>query len=173
MNFLAPRLAPMAILTLAMVAGCEVRTDRWMERQAAVDPPELWRVEVVDSDARPVQICVDTLLRKGFASPLPEVEGRPCILLGEPVEVAGGRIQRCTAGGHTLLLSVKVAGSPSDFTVVLNVETLGRRTYAVTQTRRYTKLGPCPNGWRVGDNIDQNGRKRNNVWPPAWGGDGS
>lgn len=170
MNFLPPRSAPLAILTLAMVAGCEVRTERWMERQAAVDPPELWRVEVVDSDARPVQLCADSVLRKGFASPLPEVDGRPCIPLGEPVEVDGGRTQRCTAGDRTLLVNVKVEGEPSDLTVALYVETLDRQAYAATQTRRYTRLGPCPKGWHIGDNIDQQGQKRNNIWPRAWGG---
>ncbi|WP_309630408.1 hypothetical protein [Brevundimonas sp.] len=160
----------LTILTAAMVAGCEVRTDRWLERQAAVDPPELWRVEVVNSDSLPVQLCADTLLREGFKSPLPEVGGQPCILIGEPVETDGGRIGRCASGGHALMFSVKTEGDPSDFTVALNVQTLGRHGYIVTQTRRYTRLGPCPQGWSIGDNTDQQGRKRNNIWPPAWGG---
>ncbi len=156
--------------SLAMLAGCEVRTDRWLERQAAVDPPELWRVEVVGSDARPVHLCVDTLLRKGFTTPLPEVGGQPCILIGEPVEADGGRIGRCSSAGQPLLFSVKTEGDPLNFTVALNVQTLGRQSHAVTQTRRYTRLGPCPKGWNIGDNTDQQGRRRNNIWPPAWSG---
>lgn len=163
-------LAPPLALTTALLAGCEVRTDRWLERQAAVDPPELWRVEVVGSDARPVEICVDSLLRTGFTSPLPEVGGQPCVLIGEPVETGGGRIGRCRSGGQALLFSVKTEGGPSDFTVALNIQTLDHRAYEVAQTRRYTRLGPCPPGWIIGDNTDQAGRKRNNVWPPAWGG---
>lgn len=161
---------PLAALSTVMLAGCEVQTDRWLARQAAIDPPELWRVEVVASTAHPVTVCVDSLLRKGFTSPLPEVGGQPCILIGEPVEAEDGRIGRCTSDSQPLLFSVKTEGEPSDFTVVLNVQTLDRQAYAVTQTRRYTRLGPCPPGWIIGDNTDQEGRKRNNIWPPAWGG---
>lgn len=165
----AQALLPLALTTI-MLSGCEVRTDRWLERQAAVDPPELWRVEVVGGDAHPVQVCVDSLLRTGFTAPLPEVGGQPCVLIGEPVETEGGRIGRCTSGGQALLFSVKTDGEPPDFTVALRVETLDRQAYAVTQTRRYTRLGPCPTGWNIGDNTDQEGRRRNNIWPPAWGG---
>lgn len=157
-------------LTVMVLTGCEVRTDRWLERQAKVDPPELWQVEVPSSDARPVQVCVDRLLREGFGSPLPEVGGKPCILIGEPVESEGGRIGRCASAGRPLLFSVKSEGGPEDFTVTLNVQTLDGLAYEVTQMRRYTKLGPCPIGWTIGENTDQEGRRRNDIWPPAWGG---
>lgn len=160
---------PQALMTI-MLTGCEVRTDRWLDRQAAVDPPELWRVEVLDGDANPVEVCVDSLLRTGFTAPLPEVGGQPCTLIGKPVESNHGRIGRCTSGGQTLLFSVTTAGQPSDFNVTLRVETLDRQAYAVTQTRRYTRMGPCPPGWNIGENTDQDGHRRNNIWPPAWSG---
>ncbi|WP_428151131.1 hypothetical protein [Brevundimonas sp.] len=163
-------LVSLIVLTTALLTGCEVRTDRWLERQAEVDPPELWQVEVIGAEARPVQICVDTLLREGFGSPLPEVGGQPCVLIGEPVEHEGGRIGRCASAGRPLLFSVKKEGAPEDFSVTLNVQTLDRRASEVTQTRRYRRLGLCPPGWTIGDNTDQEGRRRNNVWPPAWGG---
>ena len=159
----------LALLPVAL-AACKVQTDRWIERQAAVDPPELWRVEVVGSDARPVQLCADSILRKGFVSPLPEAEGQPCIPIGDPVETAGGRIQRCAIGNQTLLVAVRVEGDPAAFSVTFSAQTLRQRTpFAASQTRRYTRLGPCPEGWKVGDNTDQNGERRNNIWPPAWG----
>lgn len=164
---------PLLLLTLALLAGCDVRSERetrrWTERQAAVDPPELWRVEAVGSDAPPVQICADTFLRKGFSTPLPEVQGLACTPLGAPAQTGSGRLQRCAVGGRTLLVRTRTEGGSEAFTVELRVTTLGAGPgTSAAQSRRYTRLGPCPKGWKVGDNTDRTGRISNKVWPPAW-----
>lgn len=161
------RLPLVAILIL--LAGCEVGTGRWIERQAAVDPPELWRVEVVDADAPAVRICVDSLLRTGFAMPLPEAHGMACEPLGEPILTEDGRLQRCRLGARTLLVGARTTPQADGFDVELRVTTLGPGPEAsFVQTRRYTRLGPCPEGWKIGDKTDRLGRRSNDVWPPAW-----
>ena len=160
-----------ALIAFALMAtaGCEARTDRWTERQAAVDPPGLWRVEALGANAQPVLICVDSFLRKGFAAPLPEVQGQPCVPLGEPVMTQEGQLRRCKIGAETLLLRTTTKGDANAFTIALRVTVLGARTEAsAVQTRRYTRLGPCPEGWKVGDTTDQKGRRTNEAWPPAW-----
>lgn len=164
---------PLLLVALALLAGCDVRSERetrrWTERQAAVDPPELWRVEAVGSDAPPVQVCADSFLRTGFATPLPEVQGLACTPLGDPIQTDSGRLQRCTLGDQTLLVRTRTEGGPEAFTVDLRVTVLGKGPRAsVAQSRRYTRLGPCPKGWKVGDNTDRAGKITNEVWPPAW-----
>lgn len=157
------------VASLILLTGCEVNTDRWPKRQAMVDPPELWRVEVIDADAPAVRICVDSLLRTGFFMPMPEAHGMACEPLGEPVQTEGGRLQRCRIGGQTLLVSTRTKGAAGDFAVELRVTTLGAGPEAsFGQTRRYTRLGPCPEGWKVGDKTDRLGRRSNDVWTPAW-----
>ena len=157
------------VVGLILLTGCEVSTDRWTKRQAMVDPPELWRVEVVDADAPAVRICVDSLLRTGFFMPMPEAHGMACEPLGEPVQTEDGRLQRCRIGSQTLLVGTRTRGSASSFDVELRVTTLGPGPEAsFGQTRRYTRLGPCPEGWKVGDQIDRFGRRGNDVWTPAW-----
>jgi len=162
-----PRLSLFSVLVL--LTGCEAGIDRWTERQAAVDPPELWRVEVVNSDGPAVGICADSFLRKGFSTPLPEVQGLACAPLGDPIQTENGRLQRCTVGGRTLLVRSRTVGAPDAFTVELRVTTLGTGPKAsVAQARRYTRIGPCPQDWKVGDNTDRAGRRSNEVWTPAW-----
>lgn len=157
------------VVALILLPGCEVSTDRWTERQADVDPPELWRVEVVDADAPAVRICVDSLLRTGFSTPLPEAHGMACEPLGEPIQTENGRVQRCRIGGQTLLVGTRTKGAASDFAVELRVTTLGPGPEtSFVQARRYTRLGACPEGWKVGDKTDRFGRRSNDTWPPAW-----
>jgi len=161
------RLSLAAVLIL--LTGCEVSTDRWTERQAAVDPPELWRVEVVDADSPAVRICVDSLLRTGFSMPMPEAHGMACEPLGEPIKTEDGRLQRCRIGGRTLLVGTRTKGPANSFDVELRVTTLGPGPEAsFVQTRRYTRQGHCPEGWKVGDQTDRFGRRSNTVWTPAW-----
>lgn len=161
---------PLALsAVMILLTGCDVSTDRWTERQAAVDPPELWQVEVVDSDAAAVRICADSYIRAGFSAPMPEMQGMACEPLGDPVETPDGRLQRCKLGGQTLLVSNRTTGQPGRFDVALRVTTLGPGPEAsVAQTRRYTRIGPCPDGWKIGDKTDRHGRRSNDVWPPAW-----
>ena len=154
---------------LILLTGCEVSTDRWTARQAAVDPPELWQVEGVDADAPAVRICADSYIRAGFSAPMPEMQGVVCESLGDPVETSDGRLQRCRLGGQTLLVSSRTGGQAGRFDVSLRVTTLGSGPEAsVVQTRRYTRIGPCPNGWKIGDKTDRHGPRSNDVWPPAW-----
>jgi len=67
------------------------------------------------------------------------------------------------------LVSTRTVGPANNFEVELRVTTLGSGQEAsFTQTRRYTRLGPCPEGWKVGDKTDRFGRRSNDVWTPAW-----
>ncbi|GLK47937.1 hypothetical protein GCM10017620_09100 [Brevundimonas intermedia] len=160
-----------ALTAVALVAtsACEANTDRWIERQTAVDPPELWQVEALGADVQPVRICVDGFLRKGFSAPLPEVNGRPCIPMGKSITTPDATLQRCTLGHEDVLVRVTRTGDDDVFTVALRVTLIsGHKDASAVQTRRYTRLGACPKGWKVGDVTDQKGRRTNEVWPPVW-----
>ena len=151
---------PLGLVWVVALAGCEARPEVWTERQAAVDPPELWRVEAVNSDAPAVQICTDSVLRQGFSKPRPEVQGQPCLPTGDPIQTEAGVLQRCTVGDHTLLVRSRTEGGTDAFSVELRVTTLGADPDAsAVQTRRYTRLGPCPQGWKIGDSTDRTGRR--------------
>jgi hypothetical protein len=161
------------LAVLIPLTGCEARPERWAERQAAADPPELWRVEALGSATsgeRPpsVEICADTYLREGFSRPLAEVQGLPCTPAGDPIQTKDGLLRRCTVGTATLLVRTRSEGDADNFTVELRVTTLGAGpSVTAVQTRRYTRIGSCPPGWKVGEATDQAGRRANRVWPAS------
>lgn len=155
---------------LLTLAACDVDTTRWKERQAAVDPPTLWQVEVPGSSANPVQICVDRGLQEGFRRAVPEADGQVCEPTADPMPTGnGGQILQCTLGGRAWRVRTDVSDGVDRFTVDYRAEILDtRRPQVFTQLRRYTRLGPCPEGWRIGENTDQQGRRQNEIWTPAW-----
>lgn len=150
---------------LALGGACsEALTDssRWERRQAAIDPPELWSVPALDAAApsHPVKVCADSVVRAGFAAPMPAFDGQACERQGDAVLDGAKRFALCETNGHRFAVTSSVEGDPEQaLTVRFSVQPLrgDRTTYG--QTLRYQRLGPCPAGWRVGEHTDQHGRR--------------
>ena len=133
---------------------------RWVERQARVDPMTLWRVEVLDAaePAPPVLVCADSVLHRGFQDARPNVAGQRCAVVGDPVINGSSRSLRCVSGGRRFAVVSSVTGDVSrDFTVRMHATPVGGGAFV--QTRNYRRLGGCPEGWRIGDHTDANGRR--------------
>lgn len=159
--------AAVLILPLVLLAACgdgpRRAQERARERQAAIDPPELWTVEVVPAAAgvRPIRICTDTRVREGLARPGLTLADGVCQPTGEAVKTADGEIQRCTLNGETWVATFTVAGDrASDFTSTLSAVSVTDDSARFGQVRHFRKLGPCPDGWAIGEATDQSGQRR-------------
>lgn len=155
------------LLSVASLAACGedalLDTSRWEARQARIDPPMLWRVEALDGGAGsgPVQVCADSAMMAGFAQPMPEFDGRKCVPIDEPLQDGTGRTLVCETAGRRFAVASKAAGDLARaYTVRVSVRPLRSGAGGYTQTRRYERLGRCPDGWRVGEHTDQQGRRR-------------
>ena len=143
-------------LALLAVAGCRAPSSteaRIVERQRAMDPPQLWLAEVTGGpQAAAVFVCADDRVRQGLTAARAEVNGTPCASIGNPVEKPGLYAQRCGADGVRYALHVTTEGDQArDFQVAFALQSLDGPAAAVRQTRRYRLIGPCPAGWRIGD----------------------
>lgn len=155
----ARRLAPALLAAWAALnlAGCHQPTgkDLIVARAATLDPPQLWRAEVLDRDGRvqaAVRVCVDSVLRQGLTRANAEVNGQACVGEGATVSRPGLYAIQCKAGGRKFAVWTTSWGDPAnDVTVSFAASALDGSHQAVSQLRRYRKLGPCPAGWRVGD----------------------
>lgn len=154
----------LGLAALALLAGCGegmADTTRWEERQAAIDPPMLWRVRVLDGavPSNPVEVCADTIMLNGFLEPMPTFDGARCEPLDGRRSVGADRRLVCRSAGARYAVASQRSGDPaSDFTVRFTVRRLGGEG-GYRQTRRYERLGRCPEGWRVGAHTDQQGRR--------------
>src|SRR5678816_1204210 len=95
-------LAPAILLALTACGPPQVQA-RIEARQAAMDPPQLWRVQALANDGAvsgEVLVCADTALRAGFDRANAEVDGMPCISPRPGVERAGVYANRCLLGGR-------------------------------------------------------------------------
>jgi hypothetical protein len=145
--------------TLALLAGCGPPSPSVhatvLERQLALDPPQLWRVEALADDASAadtVRLCADTPLVQGFARPTPAMGETRCVFERQVVRTSHGYVQRCELFGRRYSVHVSVAGDPySDFTVRMAMLPLQADHAGVAQTLRFRWLGPCPAGWKIGD----------------------
>ena len=152
------------------LAGLDAAPDGeiWRQRQAAVDPLQLWSIEVVPAQAGwpPAQICTNAWMRTGFARPDGMVGDQSCLAIEDPVVDAGRTAFRCKLNGRTLGISSTVAGDiDRDFTAKFSVTELagflsGRPNSAYEQTRHYRRLGACPSDWAVGEYTDRLGRRQ-------------
>jgi hypothetical protein len=147
-------------------AGCESSDDaaeRFRARQRAADPLQLWSIEVTaPTKSGPITICTDRFLREGFTRPLPNEDGKQCAL-HEPPTLTNGNwiVMRCTLNDHDFLVRSIVTGDlESDFEVDYVIK---GPNPDVRQVRRHRLIGPCPQGWEIGDNTDQQGRLRKNA----------
>jgi len=151
----------MLLLWAAGTAGCDGRSVR--ERQAEIDPLHLWRVEAVEAGqaGEPVEICADAMVRQGFVLPLPTAGGQACVLEDEPVQHAGYVAARCRIGGQRFGVTSAVSSlSDTDFTVDASIRPIGPGSEGYRQLRRYTRLGACPDGWRIGETRGRDGVRR-------------
>ena len=155
--------AAVLLLPLILLAACDGRASaaKYRARQAAVDPPRLWSVEVVPARAgiKAVTICADSQVHAGLTRPTVTAGDAHCRPIGAEVVSNGVRIQRCNLNGETWVTTAAVRGDLArDFTAVQSAEPVsGAQGYR--QTRRYQLLGDCPEGWNIGDSTDQQGRR--------------
>ncbi|MFI4974968.1 MAG: hypothetical protein ACHP84_10550 [Caulobacterales bacterium] len=119
---------------------------------------QLWRIEAVNTAARPVFICADATIRGGFARPLPDINGQPCTVLDPPVVKPGIFVAWCESGATRAVASSGIHGDLArDFTVSTDISlrptdsTKATPKSDVRQTRRYRLIGGCPAGWAIGD----------------------
>lgn len=144
------------------VVACDGRADseeaRLLARQAALDPAQLWQAQAVVGRGivmRTVRICADRKLRDSFQRAEPEVNAEPCRALGPAVTGPGLYALRCTAGGHRFGVTVTTRGDMDRaFEVNYSVAPLDLERGPFIQTVRYQVLGPCPRGWRIGDQTE-------------------
>lgn len=142
------------------------RAEQFTARQQAFDPRELWSIEAVPAQAgwAPVKLCTDARTRSGFLTPLPSVGGAPCMPTSPPRQNGKRLSIRCEVGGARYLASSVVEGDTARaFTVAYRVVGLDGggwdKAAAYAQTRRYRRLGPCPDGWAVGASTDRTGAR--------------
>lgn len=124
--------------------------------QQAVDPPRLWRVEALNALGAvqgAVLVCADRVVRGGFSQASAEIDGQPCAPLKGQVLQDGLHAVRCELNGRRFGLTVNREGDPNrDFTTAFALHTLdGGPQASARQVRRYREVGPCPEGWRIGD----------------------
>jgi hypothetical protein len=172
--FRARWLAP-ALLLVLTGCGAERAQTRLADHQAAVDPPELWRVEALDAAGRPtaaITVCADQVLRDGFAHATAEVSGQPCLPLKDGVEQPGLYAVRCELNGQRFGLTVNRVGDPERaFDVAFAVKALDGSGAGARQVRRFKRIGPCPAGWGIGDQARVGERRGVNALAGTWDGE--
>jgi len=151
-----------ASLLLSALAACDSpdAAQRLLERQQAIDPPHLWRIEVVGTTragAPEVQgattyICADTNLAQIFTRTRAEINGEPCLDVGGPVVTPDGWSLRCQADGRLFSVGSATHGDRArDFRLDFALVALDRQVGPVKQSQHFLRLGPCPTGWGIGD----------------------
>lgn len=152
------------VLPLILAACARTPEERFLAHQRAVDPPQLWYAEVVGHPGPGVFVCAPLAIREGFTRADAEVNGQPCLVQGQPVEKPGLYAARCNVGHRRFAMNLTHAGDPErDVTVRLSLRATDAPMEAVTQTRRYRRMGACPAGWRIGDQARPGLRPRSNV----------
>jgi hypothetical protein len=147
-----------AILALLWLTACDGGAQtaaRIAARQQAMDPPQLWLIERLDTAGRasdPTYVCADTPMREGFARTRAEIDGVECRQTARPVVKSGVSALRCEAAARSYAVSAMVRGDPArDFRLTVAVTPMDPALGAARQTHRFRRLGLCPAGWRIGD----------------------
>ncbi|MBI1199832.1 MAG: hypothetical protein GC203_18385 [Phenylobacterium sp.] len=162
-----------ALALASMAGGCDHPSARIAARQARLDPPELWRVEALDAEGRvsgAVRVCADATMRGAFGRVTAESAGRPCRPLDDGVDRSDLYAVRCDLGGRRFGLTLSRQGDPAHaFTQTFALRALDGAATAARQVRRFRRLGPCPDGWRIGEQIRDGAARRTDslagVWP--------
>lgn len=140
------------------IGGCDVGRPSALSaqiaaRQAAFDPPQLWRVEQLAGGltTAAVQVCAADVHRAAFLRPAMEVNGRTCATFGLPVDTPRVFQTYCRSEGREFLVRIDSRGDPQQaFTTTMAIRPLDGLSPPAVASRRYTRVGPCPEGWRIG-----------------------
>ena len=152
-----PRLALLLTACALGLAGCDSGDTiaRLLARQDKIDPPKLWLAEGLGPTHwvhRRTQVCADSAMREGFARAEPEVNGQVCRATSDQVQKPGLYAMRCEALGEAFGVTVTSRGDARrDFTVRYALTSLDTGRGPFVQTVRFRLVGPCPKGWRIGD----------------------
>lgn len=152
------------VLPLVLLAACDGKAagERFRARQAALDPPKLWSIEVVPGQAGivPVKVCADSRIHAGLATPAVTAGESACTPIGRAVTANGVTVQRCEMNGETWVTTAAVKGDLArDFVSVQSAEPVSGVDGGYSQTRRYQLIGDCPASWNVGDSTNQKGER--------------
>ncbi|THD58666.1 hypothetical protein [Phenylobacterium sp.] len=150
------RLAAASLLLSGLAAcGGPDAAERLLARQQAVDPPHLWRIEVVRPDGAPgasTYICADSSLAQIFTRTRAEINGAPCLDVGGPAATPDGWSLRCQVDGRLFSVGSAMHGDRTrDFRLDFALVALDREVEPVKQSQHFQRLGPCPAGWGIGD----------------------
>jgi hypothetical protein len=152
--------AALAAVLLLGLAACDAGADtanQFVARRQAIDPPQLWLVQVIGSKgaaSASIFVCADTALRGAFVRTRAEVNGELCQDTTMPVLKKREWALSCKAEGRSFTVSASTLGDlGKDFRLNFALTPLFDRTGIATvrQTRRFRHMGPCPVGWRIGD----------------------
>lgn len=165
-------LAPLLFLVLAACERPDVQA-RLEARQAADDPPQLWRVQAMAGDGAisgEILVCTDSSMRAGLNRADAETtDGRPCRPRHDPVERPGLYANRCELDGHPFGMTVNRTGDPDrDFTVAIALRALNGTGAASRQVRRFQRVGACPAGWAIGDQAHPGQARSVNALTGTW-----
>jgi hypothetical protein len=169
--FRARWLAPAILLALTACSQPTAQA-RLEAHQAAVDLPRLWRVQALDPHGAvtaELLVCADETLRAGFGRANAEANGRPCLPMRDGVERPGLYAVRCELDGRRFGLTVTRTGDDQDFTAAFALRALDGSGLAARQVRRYSRLGPCPEGWIIGDQARLGSPRGVNALAGTWG----
>lgn len=164
----------LAILAPWALTACDTQTRerRIAAHQQLVDPPALWRVESFDHYGHVsavLQVCADRTVREGFGRAGPEINGRTCVNLRGGVDSADLYAVRCQLDGRRYGVTVNKTGDPErDFTAEIAVTALDGSGITARQTRRFVRLGRCPAGWAIGDQVRPGRLVNVNAMSGAW-----
>jgi hypothetical protein len=145
----------LATSLLLILGGCGEAQGR-KASNTAIAPPALWRVEIVEDSGGQtgsVDICANPEMFAAFSRAEPKINGQPCLPYGKPAtDTATDHVGRCQAGDARYGLYLSTHGDrDNDFTVRFALQPLQAAGGKVVQARRYHRLGPCPAGWKAGD----------------------
>jgi hypothetical protein len=155
----------LALLLLIGLAGCEgsPQTEaRILARQQLIDPPQLWRVEVLRPSGAiqsAVYVCTDTAVREAFSRTRAEVNGEICKDATSPMVKSNGWALRCYAGRRQFAVSAVTIGDlQRDFRLDFGLTEIlffpdpgDPKPVSVRQSRHFLRMGACPAGWGIGD----------------------
>ena len=87
------------------------------------------------------------------------------------MEKAGLYAVRCDLAGRRFGLTVNRSGDPeADVTVRIAMKALDGTGDEARTVRRFRKVGPCPAGWRIGDQGRPGQPPHHSALSGTWGG---
>ena len=136
-------------------AGVTDTETQILDRQQAIDPPQLWLVDALTETGAvkaSVFVCADTSLRETFARTRAEVNGEICKDTTAPVMKENGWALRCAAHGRPFAVSASTVGDPKqDFQLNFGLTQLyyfptvtGPQRMSVRQSRHFDASAPAP-----------------------------